>query len=77
VKLDIAGIVAATAVIENIMARENLVSVRHEGSGLFWFWPPVAPRAKQLYVTVSTLREAAGERALPRGGQYFGFETLP
>lgn len=92
----------ATAVIENITAREDMVSVRlfghpwvigeswpmitpcfrvtavddtgeeHqgepagqsgsptcEGSGTFWFWPPVAPRAKQLRVTASTLWEAA------------------
>jgi hypothetical protein len=92
----------ATAVIENITAREDMVSVRlyghpwvvgeswpmitpcfrvtavddtgveHqggpagesgspgcEGSGAFWFWPPVGPRAKQLRVTVSTLWEAA------------------
>jgi hypothetical protein len=31
----------------------------HEGSGTFWFWPPVGPQAKQLRVTVSTLWEAA------------------
>jgi hypothetical protein len=31
----------------------------HEGSGTFWFWPPVDPQAKQLRVTVSTLWEAA------------------
>jgi hypothetical protein len=92
----------ATAVIENIAAREDMVSVQlyghpwvmgeswpmitpcfrvtavddtgmeheggpgngggsptHEGSGLFWFWPPVGPRARQLRVTVSTLWEAA------------------
>jgi hypothetical protein len=30
-----------------------------EGSGTFWFWPPVGPQAKQLRVTVSTLWEAA------------------
>jgi hypothetical protein len=34
-------------------------SFAHEGSGTFWFWPPVGPRAKQLRVTVSTLWEAA------------------
>lgn len=93
----------ATAVIENITAREDLVSVQlyghpwiigeswpmitpcfrvtalddtgvehegqpgnssasistSEGSGAFWFWPPVGPQAKQLRVTVSTLWEAA------------------
>jgi len=93
----------ATAVIEDITAREDMVSVRlyghplvfdeswpmitpcfrvtavddtgarheggrdsgswspatHEGSGSFWFWPPVSPQAKQLRVTVSTLWEAA------------------
>jgi len=31
----------------------------HEGSGSFWFWPPVSSQAKQLRVTVSTLWEAA------------------
>ena len=92
----------ATAVIENITAHEDMVSVQlyghpwvigeswpmitpcfrltavddtgveheggpasgsaspaYEGSGLFWFWPPVAPEAKQVRVTVSTLWEAA------------------
>jgi hypothetical protein len=92
----------ATAVIESITAREDMVSVRlygypwmiggswpmitpcfrvtavddtgadheggftsesgslaHEGHGTFWFWPPVDPQAKQLRVSVSTLREAA------------------
>jgi hypothetical protein len=91
----------ATAVIDNIAAREDMVSVQlyghpwvgepwpmiapcfqvtavddtgtahqgqpgessrspaHEGSGSFWFWPPVDPQAKQLRVTVSTLWEAA------------------
>jgi hypothetical protein len=92
----------ATAVLESITAREDMVSVQlygdpwifddhwplivpgfrvtavddagveheggrgnwtgsqaHEGSGTFWFWPPVGPRARQLRVTVSTLWEAA------------------
>ena len=92
----------ATAVIESISAREDMVSVQlyghpwiveeywpmiapcfrvtavddtgaeheggldsssgspaHEGSGAFWFWPPVDPQARQLRVTVSTLWEAA------------------
>ncbi len=93
----------ATAVIENVTAREDLVSLQlyghpwiiggswpmitpcfrvtavddtgveyegqpgnssasistYEGSGAFWFWPPVGPQAKQLRVTVSTLWEAA------------------
>jgi hypothetical protein len=93
----------ATAVIEYITAREDMVSVQlyghpwviiggswptiapcfrvtavddtgvehegepdnssgwptHEGSGSFWFRPPVGPQAKQLRVTVSTLWEAA------------------
>jgi hypothetical protein len=92
----------ATAVIENITAREDLVSVRlyghpwvpggsfpvivpcfrvtavddagvehagmpdssshspaHDGTGSFWFWPPVPTQAKQLRVIVSTLWEAA------------------
>ena len=35
------------------------VSTEHEGSGAFWFWPPVGPQARQLRVTVSTLWEAA------------------
>jgi hypothetical protein len=35
------------------------VSDVHEGSGAFWFWPPVGPQARQLRVTVSTLWEAA------------------
>ena len=30
-----------------------------EGSGTFWLWPPVDPRARLLRVTVSTLWEAA------------------
>jgi hypothetical protein len=34
-------------------------SPAHEGSGAFWFWPPVGPQARQLRVTVSTLWEAA------------------
>jgi hypothetical protein len=92
----------ATAVIENITACEDLVSIQlyghpwvsgeywpaitpcfrvtavddtgvehegypgnssssstYEGSGAYWFWPPVSPAAKQLRVTVSTLWEAA------------------
>jgi hypothetical protein len=92
----------ATAVLESITAREDMVSVQlyghpwifeecwplitpcfrvtavddtgaeheggpdnstgspaHEGSGAFWFWPPVNPQARQLRVTVSTLWEAA------------------
>ena len=92
----------AAAVIENITAQEDLVSVRlyghpwvpegsfpmitpcfrvtavddtgvkhdgmpdssshspaHDGTGSFWFWPPVPTQAKQLRVIVSTLWEAA------------------
>lgn len=30
-----------------------------EGSQEFWFWPPIAPAAKRIRVTVSTLWEAA------------------
>ena len=30
-----------------------------EGSGTFWLWPPVDPRARHLRITVSTLWEAA------------------
>lgn len=91
----------ATAVIETVTAREDMVAVQlyghpwvmgdwpmitpcfrvtaaddtgaehqgepgnastsistHEGSGTFWFWPPVGPQAKQLRVTVTTLWEA-------------------
>jgi hypothetical protein len=37
-----------------------------EGSQEFWFWPPVAPAAKRIRVTVSTLWEAAwGEVEIP------------
>lgn len=42
-------------------------SRRHEGSGSFWFWPPVAHARRSLRVTVSTLWEAAwAEFDLPR-----------
>jgi hypothetical protein len=34
-----------------------------EGSYEFWFWPPVAPEAKRIRVTVSTLTEAAWAEA--------------
>ena len=34
-------------------------SPAHEGSGTFWFSPPVGAQASQLRVTVSTLWEAA------------------
>jgi hypothetical protein len=34
-----------------------------EGSYEFWFWPPVAPEAKRIRVTVSTLWEAAWAEA--------------
>jgi hypothetical protein len=34
-------------------------SPAHEGSGAFWFSPPVGAQARQLRVTVSTLWEAA------------------
>jgi len=38
----------------------------HEGSGDFWFWPPVATSRKNIRVTVSTLWEAAwAELELP------------
>ena len=41
-------------------------SPSHEGSGSFWFWPPVAPARRSLRVTVSTLWEAAwAELELP------------
>ena len=39
----------------------------NEGSGSFWFWPPVPPDRKSIRVTVSTLWEAAwAEIELPR-----------
>jgi hypothetical protein len=39
----------------------------HEGSGRFWFWPPVPPARKSIRVTVSTLWEAAwADIELPR-----------
>ncbi len=39
----------------------------HEGSGSFWFWPPVHPARKSMRVTVSTPWEAAWiEVELPR-----------
>lgn len=42
-------------------------SPHHEGSGAFWFWPPVPPACKSIRVTVSTLWEAAwAEIELPR-----------
>ncbi|MGE5291400.1 MAG: hypothetical protein ACM3ML_30205 [Micromonosporaceae bacterium] len=34
-------------------------SANGEGSGGFWFWPPVTRSAKRVRVTVSTLWEAA------------------
>jgi hypothetical protein len=43
------------------------VSPGHEGSGGFWFWPPVDQACKRLRVIVSTLWEAAwAEIELPR-----------
>ncbi len=49
------------------MAGGGQVSPGHEGSGSFWFWPPVDPARKSLRVTVSTLWEAAwAEIELPR-----------
>jgi hypothetical protein len=42
-------------------------SAGHEGSGSFWFWPPVDLARKSLRVTVSTLWEAAwADIELPR-----------
>jgi hypothetical protein len=39
----------------------------HDGSGSFWFWPPVDPARKSIQVTISTLWEAAwAEVELPR-----------
>jgi len=39
----------------------------HDGSGNFWFWPPVHPARKSIRVTVSTLWEAAwADVELPR-----------
>jgi hypothetical protein len=49
------------------IAGDGRVSPGHEGSGSFWFWPPVDPDRKNLRVTVSTLWEAAwAEIELPR-----------
>jgi hypothetical protein len=100
----------ATAVIESVSARDDLVSIQlyghpwvhgqylpmitpcfqvratddagdehegmrgdwhgsphHEGSGSFWFWPPVPSARKSIRVTVSTLWEAAwADIELPR-----------
>ena len=56
VELDTAGIMAAVA---DALLAVGSASPAYEGSGLFWFWPPVAPEAKQVRVTVSTLWEAA------------------
>jgi hypothetical protein len=43
------------------------VSPRHDGSGSFWFWPPVDVARRSMRVTVSTLWEAAwAEIELPR-----------
>jgi len=42
------------------------VSPSHQGSGGFWFWPPVDPARKSLRVTVSTLWEAAWGRVALR-----------
>lgn len=39
----------------------------HEGTGGFWFWPPVDPVCKSMRITVGTLWEAAwAEVELPR-----------
>jgi hypothetical protein len=39
----------------------------HEGSGNFWFWPPVPQDRKRIWVTVNTLWEAAwADIELPR-----------
>jgi hypothetical protein len=38
---------------------DSVGSLTHEGSGAFWFSPPVGAQARQLRVTVSTLWEAA------------------
>jgi len=39
----------------------------NEGSGVFWFWPPLSPARTSIRVTVSTLWEAAwAEVELPR-----------
>jgi hypothetical protein len=51
---------ADDAGVEHEGGRGNWTGTRaYEGSGTFWFWPPVGPQAKQLRVTVSTLWEAA------------------
>jgi len=45
----------------------NLTAALHMlVEALFWFWPPVAPEARRIRVTVSTLWEAAwAEVAIP------------
>jgi hypothetical protein len=49
------------------MASSMQSSPSHEGSGSFWFWPPVPPDGKSIRVTVSTLWEAAwAQIELPR-----------
>jgi hypothetical protein len=44
---------------EGSLSRCSVSIATLEGSGTFWLWPPVDPRARQLRVTVSTLWEAA------------------
>jgi hypothetical protein len=49
------------------MAGDWQGSASHEGSGSFWFWPPIDPARESIRVTVSTLWEAAwAEVELPR-----------
>jgi hypothetical protein len=48
-----------TGVPHKGMHDSSSVSPAYDGTGSFWFWPPVPPQAKRLRVTVSTLWEAA------------------
>ena len=42
-------------------------SPTHEGTGSFWFWPPVEAARNSIRITVSTLWEAArAQIELPR-----------
>ena len=48
-----------TGVQHEGMPDSSSYSPAHDGTGSFWFWPPVPAQAKQLRVIVSTLWEAA------------------
>lgn len=48
-----------TGVTHDGVPDSSSYSPAYDGTGSFWFWPPVPAQAKQLRVTVSTLWEAA------------------